>query len=56
VGSARAKLMVKQGLQVSTATHPPCNADDSCALIRSEIRRGCVAAANRAPDFCEDYR
>ncbi|HZD32751.1 MAG TPA: DM9 repeat-containing protein [Candidatus Angelobacter sp.] len=56
VGKAQANLMVKQCLQVSTATHPPCNADNSCALIQSEIKRGCIGLGNRAPDFCEDYR
>jgi hypothetical protein len=56
VGKAKANRMVKQCLQVSPATHPPCNTDNSCSLIRDEIRRGCQMLANRAPDFCPDYQ
>lgn len=55
VGKSAAKQMVKQCLQVSPATHPPCNVDNSCSLIRSEIRRGCRLLGTRAPDFCEQY-
>ncbi len=55
VGKNAANQMVKRCLQVSPATHPPCNADNSCSLIRSEIRRGCRLLGTRAPDFCEQY-
>ncbi len=56
IGNAAAKQLVKQCLQVSPATHPPCNADNACSLIRNQIRRGCRLLGTRAPDFCEPYR
>ncbi|WP_338466773.1 hypothetical protein RXV95_14705 [Novosphingobium sp. ZN18A2] len=42
IGAAKAAALVKQCLAVSPATHPPCNADNSCAMIESEIARGCA--------------
>ena len=56
IGKAAAKQLVKQCLQVSPATHPPCNAENACSLIRNEIGRGCRLLGTRAPDFCEPYR
>ncbi len=56
IGNASAKQLVKQCLQVSPATHPPCNAENACSLIRNEIRRGCRLLGTKAPDFCEPYR
>jgi hypothetical protein len=55
-GAAKANRLVNQCLQVSPATHPPCNAQNSCALIISEIRRGCSMLGPGAPGFCGDYR
>jgi hypothetical protein len=40
-GARAAKVLVQQCLSVSPATHPPCNAQNSCAMIRSEITRAC---------------
>jgi len=44
---------------VSPATHPPCNADNPCALIISEIKRGCgfftPGSTPKAPAFCRNY-
>ncbi|EIZ81350.1 hypothetical protein WSK_0057 [Novosphingobium sp. Rr 2-17] len=42
IGAAKAQALVKQCISVSPATHPPCNAANSCAMIRSEIARGCA--------------
>ena len=56
VSSDQANRLVDQCLKVSPATHPPCNADNSCALIRDEIRRGCQQLGRDAPSFCDEYR
>jgi hypothetical protein len=56
-GSAAAKLLVDRCLEVSPATHPPCNAANDCSLIESEIRRGCgFLSGADAPAYCKDYR
>lgn len=44
---------------ISPATHPPCNAENSCELIKSEIKRSCElfqndTSVNQYP-FCFDY-
>ena len=53
IGARKAGELVKQCLEVSPATRPPCNAVNSCELIVSEIIRGCelLEAADR-PRFC----
>lgn len=56
VGAQQAAIYVKQCTEVSTATHPPCNASNACALIISEIRRGCAMIGSRAPAFCAAYK
>ncbi|HUE18127.1 MAG TPA: lysozyme inhibitor LprI family protein [Stellaceae bacterium] len=56
VGPAQAATYVSQCTQVSPATHPPCNAANSCALIISEIRRSCALIGAGAPTFCAAYR
>lgn len=55
-GAVRANRLVSECLQVSPATHPPCNAQNSCALIVSEIKRSCAMLTQDAPDFCQEYR
>ncbi len=55
-GPVRANQLVNRCLQVSPATHPPCNAQNSCALIVSEIRRSCALIGQDAPGFCGEYR
>src|SRR5690606_25900538 len=40
-GEKQSALYVEQCLNVSPATHPPCNAANPCALIIDEIKRGC---------------
>ncbi|MGH7052277.1 MAG: hypothetical protein ACREFK_02140 [Stellaceae bacterium] len=54
-GPHRAQELVRQCLEVSPATHPPCNAANPCALIRDEIRRGCALLTSGAPAFCRNY-
>ncbi|HXX17642.1 MAG TPA: DUF3011 domain-containing protein [Candidatus Eremiobacteraceae bacterium] len=56
VGKARAEQMVKECLKVSPATHPPCNAQNSCELIEDEIRRSCALLGRDAPAFCGGYK
>jgi hypothetical protein len=52
IGLPRARELVKQCLQVSPATHPPCNVQNSCDLIIDEITRGCGFLTSNAPGFC----
>lgn len=54
IGSKEAKKLVDQCLQVSPATHPPCNAANSCTLIKDEIQRGCDLIGRDAPKFCAE--
>ncbi len=55
-GAVKANQLVNECLQVSPATHPPCNAQNSCALIISEIKRSCALIGSSAPDFCTNYQ
>lgn len=56
VGAERSKRLVDECLQVSPATHPPCNAQNSCVLIIDEIKRGCSLLGGGAPAFCAEYK
>jgi hypothetical protein len=56
VGKQRSDQLVKQCLQVSPASHPPCNAQNSCELITDEIRRSCGLLGRDAPAFCGGYK
>jgi uncharacterized protein len=56
VGAEQAAIYVRQCTDVSPATHPPCNASNACALIISEIRRGCGMIGAGAPAFCAAYK
>ena len=56
VGVKRSATLVHECLQVSPATHPPCNAKNACSLIVDEIRRGCGMLGQDAPGFCAEYR
>jgi len=56
VGAEQAAIYVRQCAEVSTASHPPCNASNACALIISEIRRGCATIGAAAPAFCAAYK
>ena len=46
IGPEAAARHVERCLQVSPATHPPCNALNPCRLILDEIRRGCALLAS----------
>jgi len=52
IGEQKAARLVKQCLEVSPATHPPCNAWNPCELIEREIRRNCK---NSTAPQCEGY-
>lgn len=54
-GKARSDQLVKQCLQVTMATHPPCNAQNSCEMITEEIRRNCQMLGKDGPSFCAGY-
>lgn len=56
MGKAHADMLVKQCLQVSPATRPPCNSANSCELIEDEIRRSCALLGLDAPSFCGGYK
>jgi hypothetical protein len=56
VGADRANQLAQQCLQVSPATHPPCNAQNTCKLITDEIKRSCQMLGRNAPGFCDEYR
>lgn len=55
IGAARASVLVRQCVQVSPATHPPCNDANACAMITDEIQRGCDMLMSGAPSFCRQY-
>ncbi len=55
-GEGWAKAYVEECTEVSTATHPPCNVDNPCELIISEITRGCsamVKGGDDVPPYCK---
>lgn len=56
VGDERAKRLVAECSQVSTATHTPCNAENSCVLITDEIKRSCALLGRNAPQYCLEYK
>ena len=51
-GAKASAALVQQCIQVSPATHPPCNAQNSCAMIEAEIRRSCDLLTGHKPGFC----
>jgi hypothetical protein len=42
VGAEKAMNYVRECINISPATHPPCNAANSCKVIIDEIKRGCA--------------
>lgn len=56
IGAANAKRLAAQCLEISPATHPPCNVENTCALITDRIRRGCELLGKGGPKYCADYR
>lgn len=55
LGRKKSAILVNWCINVSPATHPPCNAANSCALITDEIKRGCAFLKNdhSAPYYCK---
>lgn len=49
IGEAAAERLVAQCRAASPATRPPCNAKNSCEMIRSEILRSCELFAETDP-------
>jgi hypothetical protein len=57
-GIAKAQELVRQCMQVSEATHPPCNATNPCDMMIDEIKRNCTMRQNSriaVPSFCNQY-
>jgi hypothetical protein len=52
IGDAGAKQLAEQCRMVSPATRPPCNAANSCAMIRDEIARSCELFHDDPPAEC----
>ena len=54
IGVARARALVAQCVQVSGATHPPCNQANPCSRIVQEIDRSCPAetGGKSYPNVC----
>ena len=48
IGRSAAEALARQCRRVSPATRPPCNAANSCAIIRDEIARGCALLGDYA--------
>lgn len=57
LGQEAAAVYVRQCIEISPATHPPCNDQNACSLIMDEIKRGCEYAKNteggEVPKFCK---
>jgi hypothetical protein len=56
LGAERSKKLVEECLQVSPATHPPCNSRNSCQLIIGEIKRSCSLLPKNQTGFCAEYK
>lgn len=54
-GAAQARTLVRQCIQVSPASRPPCNDANPCDLIIDEIGRGCAMLTTAVPQFCRLY-
>ncbi|RUW33469.1 MULTISPECIES: lysozyme inhibitor LprI family protein [unclassified Mesorhizobium] len=56
-GKAKSDQYVSQCVQVSPATHPPCNGQNACSMMIDEIKRGCaMIGADNPPAFCSAYK
>ncbi|HEX8472202.1 MAG TPA: hypothetical protein VF633_13910 [Brevundimonas sp.] len=42
IGATASAKLVDRCIMVSPATHPPCNAQNECAMIQGEIDRSCA--------------
>jgi uncharacterized protein YecT (DUF1311 family) len=55
VGAAQAAIYVRDCIAVTSETHPPCNADNSCELILAHNIFRCGGMGDQAPRFCAAY-
>lgn len=56
-GKAKSDQYVSQCIQVSPATHPPCNGQNTCGMMIHEIKRGCaMIGSDNPPAFCSAYK
>lgn len=58
VGKKKAEVLVDHCLQVSTATRPPCNNENSCSMMIEVIEYGCTNLKDDPklyPKFCDSY-
>ncbi|RWA91949.1 MAG: DUF1311 domain-containing protein [Mesorhizobium sp.] len=56
-GKAKSDQYVSQCIQVSPATHPPCNGQNTCGMMIDEIKRGCaMIGSDNPPAFCSAYK
>jgi uncharacterized protein len=55
VGAEQAAVYVGDCIAVSSETHPPCNADNSCELIVSHNIFRCAGLGDGAPKSCAAY-
>lgn len=59
LGKKVAAVYVQQCIEISPASHPPCNDQNACSLIMDEIKRGCEFAKNteggNLPEFCNEH-
>jgi len=57
IGATAAGRLVKMCLNMSGATHPPCNAENTCAVMQDEIARSCAMSdggGHPAPECTPD--
>lgn len=54
IGKAASDRLVQRCIMVSPATHPPCNAANTCQMIQGEIDRSCAmyGADEKKPAEC----
>jgi hypothetical protein len=55
IGKTKAKALVQECIDISSASHPPCNAANACRLMIDEIKRGCAASGSDAPEYCAEF-
>jgi hypothetical protein len=51
VGNTKARMYVRECIDASPATHPPCHVDNLCEMIISEIQHGCEFLREGAPRY-----
>ncbi len=55
LGREKAETLSKQCYAMSPATRPPCNIQNSCEMIREELKRGCeFGDTSDNPDYCSE--